>query len=120
MKKNTNMKTNLTFDITKVRWATFYYCNQEGVKRIFKPDLTVNGIHFNPNEYSYPLDRNFPNETLLERARRLDLLDRWTPTIVFTFTKYDTISIKGKRAVKLKQVWDAYIFRKNKNKNKNK
>lgn len=114
------MKT--TIDIKKAHYCSFGYVNQEGSIRNREPILpTVNGIIIIvSNDYAYPLDHNFPKETMFERAARLDIVDRWTPIIIFTFTKYDTITIKGDRAIELYEVWNAFIFSKQNKNSKNK
>lgn len=112
-------RMSMTIDIKKARYASFGFVNQEGNISSHQHKMpTVNGSTFMENDYAYPLDHNYPNETRIERARRLDILDRWTPIVIFIFTKYDRVEFRGERAKSLWQAYNAFMFSKQKGKKK--
>lgn len=65
------MKT--IFDINKVAYCTFWYENQNGI-RSNKDRTSVHGISIDSLVYALP-HPEYPCETVLERARRLNILD---------------------------------------------
>jgi hypothetical protein len=109
--------TNRTkLDLNKVQHATFFYRNQFGNEREIKPTVvTSRNVKFSPAEIAFP-NPNFPNETMLERAIRLRILDMWTPVIKFQLTANHSIEYTGKKAIALNEAWNARIFGKKKGK----
>lgn len=106
------MKHNIVFDLTKVLYATFVYVNQEGdISRYDK--VSVRGIRFDRLEYAHPMYPEYPLETMYERAKRLGILDVWTPRVTMTFVR-GTLVFKGERANEIWKMWNTYIFSKQK------
>lgn len=103
------------FDLSKVVSIEFYWRNKEDtIKHSKQPKyFSCNGIIFNAKEYA-PHLKGYELETTLERARRLDILDSWTPVIKLKmFSNYPLI-FEGLRALKIKAMWDAKIYGKKK------
>jgi hypothetical protein len=96
-------------DINKVAYAWFYYVNQWG-HTYRKPIVSVHGIEIQePDGYAL-YHHDYPLETNLERAKRLDILDTWTPIVWFKFTTTRKIAFSGDRALSLWATYRAKIF----------
>ncbi len=99
-------------DINKCQWARFFYRNQYGQTSNIKPHWhTVRNEIFTVNELAlhHPL---YAGETMLERAKRLKLVDRWVPEIIFKLTAHECITYTGQKAVDMDKAWKAKIFKK--------
>lgn len=104
------MKTQRTIAFNKVQWADYYYQNQDGDKLRYEPKkLTVHGISFEPDAFAV-YHRDYPLETLLERAKRLDILDRWHPVCVLVFTANKSLRYTGKEATKVWKAYNSHIY----------
>lgn len=104
------MKPQRTVDFRKVSWAEKYYVNHEGVRRRIKPaQPTVHGIDVDWSEQaaSHP---DFPHETMLERARRLDLLDIWTPVCKLVVAANRQLYYFGEDAHRIYKAYNAHIY----------
>jgi len=88
-----------------VQWAKFYYVNQYGQQShtelkystvrmclVSRTDLA----HHHPQ---------YPGETEYERAKRLDLLDVWTPVAVFKVCANESVVYTGAKAIEMKGLW---------------
>jgi len=104
------MTSNRTvLDLGKVQYASFFYRNQEGSVFYTKPKApTVRGqVVGDEIAHFHPL---YPGETMLERAKRMDILDRWTPVCVLQLTANHYITYTGKKAVSIWKAWREKIY----------
>lgn len=93
-----------TIDFSKVTSAHFYWRNQEyNIRLKHKPmQATVRAVPVG-NEPA-AAHHDFPSETMIERAKRLDLLDKWVA--VARFQMYSQkLEFVGEDA---KAKWNAY------------
>lgn len=110
------MTTQLTLDLNKVVLCRYWYETQDGVTSRIKPSLpSVRGLTFNsaafaPTHYDYPL------ETLIERAIRLDILDEWVAKCLCKTVSGYTVKYTGKKATSIWEAYKAITFSKRKNK----
>lgn len=103
-----------TIDLNKAISVTLWYENQCGDTKFSKPSTySTNGISFEPSDYAYS-HPEFLQETCLERARRLNILDIWTPKIKVTFSASRSSRFSGDRALRIWEKWNAKIFGKKK------
>lgn len=96
--------------VSKIAYAVFYWRSGE-YERFLKPKLpTVHGCEIEPNEFAaYHTD--YPQETLVERARRLDLLDsQWVPVFKLILNNGHTLEYTGKKALSLKEKYSSQQF----------
>lgn len=103
-------------DLSSVAHATFYYRNAEDnihlIRRPNKP--TVRGVIIETNRTTYTLEHQcYPCESLLEKAKRLDILDHWTPVIKLQLRNGHLLTFEGSKAEKLNTLWKAKIYGKN-------
>lgn len=94
---NSNRKI---INLNKVQYVWLYYENQEGDKVQTKPQWsTVRGIRMQDSEYAYPYITSYPFETNLECAKRLDILDEWTPVCKVQLSKHHQLKYTGKKSI---------------------
>lgn len=107
------MNSNQTvLDLNSVAYANSYWRNQHGQIRKYKPTLpTANGSMFNPNEYA-SYHHSFPQETMMERAMRLDILDTWTFVECLQLRNSHSLSYTGKKGRAMQQAFNAKVFSK--------
>ena len=100
--------TNKTvLDLSKVQHGTYFWINQYGNQRQYPPEPdSVYGTVLPTSYAAYHPD--FPGETVIERARRLDLLDKWKPVVSFQLTANHTITYTGEKATLM---WNMYCER---------
>jgi hypothetical protein len=110
------MKTDnhTLLDLSKVAYANFYYRNQHSsiFTRTLPKRPTANGSPFNPDDYAY-YHSDYPQETLLERAKRLEILDRWTPVCKLQLSNGHTLEYTGDKAKAIWSEWRKRIFKQN-------
>jgi len=103
-------------DLNKVQWMRFYYVNQYGQTNntiINFPTIRSSAIYPEQLAAHHPL---YPGEAELERAKRLDLLDVWTPVCVLKLTANECLQYTGDKAIAMRDAWQAKIFgKKNEN-----
>ena len=58
----------------------------------------------------------YPGETMLERARRLDLIDRWQPVVYVKQPCNHGLLYEGRCALEIWKAWNARVFGKRKKK----
>jgi len=109
--------TQLTISLDKVIYCRYWYENVEGQSVKCKPSQpSVRGVTFNPNAFaSYHQD--YPLETLMERAIRLDILDTWTPVCLCKTVSGKSVTYQGAKATKIWETYNAMIFNRGKPKN---
>lgn len=100
-----------TFSLSSVAYASFYWRNREdNIHCRTEPKYySANGVIFNAKEFA-PLVDGYEGETLLERARRLGILDSWTPVVKFTLKNGHRLIFEGERAKSLWKAWNAKVF----------
>lgn len=105
----------IVLDLNKVQWAKYYWINQYGDRRHI--DVTVPTVRSQPvfdSEYA-AYHPDYPCETELERAKRLDLLDIWQPVCYMQLTANHSVTFTGTKATTMWKMWCAKILnRKNK------
>lgn len=97
-------------DLSKVQHGTFFYRNQFG--RRFNKKVTypsVDGKHISKDEIA-AYHNMYPGETMRERAARLDIVDVFTPVVVFQLTANHSITYTGEKAKSLWREWQSRIF----------
>lgn len=111
MKQNNN---RIVVDLNKCQYAAFWYVNQYGISVFVKPALpTVRGAYCASYELAgYHPD--YPSESMLQRAERLNLLDTWTPVCQFQLTANHSLTYTGDKAVNMWKAWREKIFNKKK------
>lgn len=97
-------------DIKKVRYAWFYYMNQDGSKCSVKPRKpSVHGVFFDENERALAHDL-YPDELAIDRAKRLGILDVWFPVLKCELAAHRTLTFTGDKALKLWDIWKGRIY----------
>jgi hypothetical protein len=106
------MKRNnrIVVDLSKCQHAIFGYTNQFD-QWSYKKIVSCRGLQFKPD------DKCFMSEmTLLEHAKRNNLLDVWTPTLILKLTASETLQYTGDKAITMYKAWNERIFNRNKRK----
>lgn len=104
----------IVVDLAKVQWANYYYRNQHGETRPIKPyDPTVYGQKVSHTERAmwHP---DYPQELAIDRAKRLGLIDVWTPELKLKLTASEYLIYTGAKASSIYKEWNARIFGKRK------
>lgn len=102
--------TQQTINLKAVKECIFFYRNQDGDTSKHKPLFnTVHSIDIDHNTTVVPL-MEYPHETAIERARRLDILDKWVAICILKFTKYHTVEYKGTKATTMHQAYRKLIY----------
>lgn len=104
--------TQLTIDLNSVSYCSFYYKNQWGNVRRIKPKKPTRLGQVIPNEFALPLDPAFPSETLIERGRRLELVDIWTPVCRYQFRNNHSMKFTGDKAIAKHKQYQTHIYNK--------
>lgn len=115
---NTRKNNNIIVNLNKVSYASFgYKCLSLGRTyfRTTKPTQpTVNG-----HEFDCEVLRFGSEETMLQYAKRRDLLDCWYPELTLQLSNNHSLIYTGNKAISLWEAWKALIFSKqNKQKGK--
>lgn len=108
----TKRNNNLVIDLNKCAYAWFYWRNQFNEVLRKKPlGPTVHGFPFDPTELiQLPvIDKPI---TRLEHAKRLNILDTWTPVVRFRMCCADVLEFTGPRAQALWKAWNEKQFKK--------
>lgn len=112
-----------TIDVTTILRAHFYYRNSENNchRETLPEHPTIHGTEMpDMDKEPAPFNHDYPGETLLEKARRLDLLDTWTPVLLCrrkTKHSYETVTFEGELAEKMWSGYRAWRFGKTKTSN---
>lgn len=112
----TKKDNRIVVDLSKCQWARFYYRNQFGQTRNTLPYsaiFTVSGIEHHNDEKAF-WHPDFKDEKLLVRAKRLGILDIWTPELYLKLTANAGLIYTGDKAVSMWEAWKARIFKKEK------
>jgi len=98
--------TQRTVDFNKVQWADYFWINGKGDQRRKMPEgHTVNGDDIVADAIAWPMRLAFPHETMLQRARRLEILDVWRPVCRLNISANRTLTYVG---IKATAIWKAY------------
>jgi hypothetical protein len=98
----------IVVDLNKVAYAWRGYVTLCGnFKRYRKPEYTVHGQEFVIDNLVYMGD-----ETLLDRAKRLQLLDTWIPYTTLQLSNYHSLTYTGEKAESIWKAWCEKIFNK--------
>ena len=101
--------TTTNFDMGKVLHMTFWWTNQEAMRVRTKPKgFTARGRPVG-DEPAMPHEL-YPGETMLERARRLDLIDHWRPVVYVKQPCNHGLMYEGRRALEIWKAWNARVF----------
>lgn len=114
MENMTNMNAQITLDLNKVIYMGLFYENQEGMIKQFKPLVVT--VHGKPIPlYAYAsYHHDYPEETIMERARRLDTIDVWTVCLIVHMQGGVRFRFTSDRAKTLWKSWNAKIYNKKK------
>lgn len=96
-------------DFRKVVYANFYWRSGTYHRELKPRNPTVRGVEIVPNEFASP-HHDYPCETLLERARRLQILDIWIPVCVFIMTNGHRLEYTGNKAKELWKTYNTKVF----------
>jgi hypothetical protein len=108
------MKPQRTIDFNKVQWADYWWQNQDGTKLRYKPEkneYSVHNVAIEPNAPAW-YHPDYPHETNLERAIRLDVLDKWHPVCTLVFGANKHLRYTGEQATKVWRQYNAHIYSK--------
>lgn len=104
------MSAQRTVNFRAVQYMENYWTTRTGLARKLKPKQpTVNGIGVSPillAAWHY----NYPGESELERANRLDILDTWTFNTKLVITANKSLHYKGESAKKIAKAYNGYIY----------
>ena len=96
-------------DISKIAYVIFFYRSGE-YERFLKPRKhTVHGCEIDEEEFALPY-HDYPHETLIERARRLDIIDKWIPVLKISMNNGHILEFTGKKAISLKEAFSSKQF----------
>lgn len=104
----------IVLDLSKAQFASMWYVNQEGSISFKKPpEQTVRArlVHVTEPAAPHP---DYPGETMIERARRLNIIDIWQPVCTFQLTANHNVTYTGKKAIVMWKAWNERIFNKKK------
>jgi len=109
------MNSTTHFDMGKVLSMTFWWANQESQRAKARPKgFTVRGRPVG-DDPAMPHEL-YPGETTLQRARRLDLIDRWRPVVYVKQPCNHGLLYEGRCALEIWKAWNARVFGKRKKK----
>lgn len=104
-------------DLKKVAYARYFYREvRTKIERTIKPTKhSVNGQMFEDTDLAMT-HNNYPNETMLSRAKRMCILDVWMPVWKAIMCNGHEIEFTWRKAHEMDKAWRAYIFNKKKGK----
>ncbi len=114
------MKNNrIVLDLNKCQYAWRSWVTACGnYKRAEKPTgPTVHGQEFDVQSVAFPyIPSSFflNDETMLERAKRVGILDTWIPCVTFQLTANHRLTYTGDKAEAMWKAWCERIFYKGK------
>lgn len=105
------MNTNRTIvDLNKVQYADFFWSTSTMTSPTKPKQPTVNGVIVGDEPAAW-LDE-FPNETMLQRATRRGLLDKWEPVVRLQLTANHSLTYTGAKAQSIWREWNKRQFSK--------
>lgn len=110
------MSTHRTLpNLRKASIAQRWWQNQTG-QVTFNESLvmgnSVNGTVVSDNEPAMYHSEAPPNESTLARARRRNILDKWTLHVRFLFTGGQRVEYTGETATRMYEVWKGIVYKK--------
>ena len=113
----TNQRT--VVDISKVAYANFFWRSTRlGATHIvaLKPKYpTYDGLPVPEGKRIAPESEGMLNETMLEYAKRCNLLDNWIPVVKLQMSNSHTLEYTGAKAQSIWREWCSKQFNKKKN-----
>lgn len=112
----TKRDNRIILDLSKCQYARFYYRNQHGDTRNILPApqyMSVRGCDIEKTASSFP-HPDYPYESMYDRAKRLGLLEHWTPEVFFKVTANAGVIFTGDKAMSMYAAWNEKIFNKHK------
>ncbi len=110
------MSHSTLLNLRHVTHTFTWWDNGRGVQcKKIPPTPTANGCLIVPNFRAYPHPL-FPNETELERAKRLGILDQWTFVVEFILHKGHKLTFKGEKAQELYNIYKGVVYNRSKKK----
>ncbi len=112
-----NLRNNLIVcDLNKAQWIFKHWRNQYGnVKSILPTCDTVRGEELKSGELAL-YHPDYPVESMVQRGRRLGLLDVWTLEVWVKFNSTGYLVYTGDKGQRILDVWNAKIYGKQKRK----
>lgn len=109
------MSAQLVIDYSKIVYAAYFHRNQTSTltRRVKPRKPTINGVALNMLATARPYFHDYPHETVLERARRLDAVDTWIPVCVLG-TVRQKFRFEGEEAIKQWKAYKSFKFGKRK------
>ena len=105
-----HMNNQLTVDFKAVSHARFHWKNQYGMTLRCKPRRpTVHGKEV-PNEIA-PYIQGYENETMLMRAVRRNLLDKWQAQCILYLRNNHSLMFVGDKAQQMFDAYNAHIYK---------
>ena len=107
----TTHNNHLVVDLNKVAYAVFFWRNQHSEANRLRPKHpTAHCSRIYEDDYAWPYSLEYPAETAIERARRLDVLDHWIPVVRLRLACADVIEFTGKKAKSVWKEWNYKIY----------
>lgn len=107
----TTYNNHLVVDLNKVAYAVFFWRNQHSETNRLKPrHPTAHCSRVYEEDYAWPYSMEYPAETAIERARRLEVLDKWIPVVRLRLACADVVEFTGKKAVEVWKAWKYKIY----------
>ena len=105
---------HIVCDLNKVSYAKHYYENQHGQTYRTRPTSHTSRGEAIPEGFhkAIPGRKETYAETNLEAARRLGILDVWTPVTRLQFANCHAIEYTGEKAQSIWKAWNEKIFNK--------
>ena len=104
------MSSQLTLDFRAVSHARYFYVNRFGEVARCKPKVPTVHCKKIPDAYAFPYYQDYPCETVVERVRRLGLLDEFTPHCVLQLRNNHSLSFVGNKAKQMFHAYNSYIY----------
>jgi hypothetical protein len=106
------MSNRTVLDLNKVQWAKFFWQNQYGDIKTYKPKKpTLYGCTIDTDSFCMAREGE-TREKVSDRIKRLGREDRWFPTVVFQLAANHNVTFTGDKANIMWQAWGEKIFNK--------
>jgi hypothetical protein len=105
-------ENNKIVDLKKVQWVELRFRNQLGqlVKQL-PPTPTASCFALTDDLFCPAIPKlNWPRESLLARAMRKKIVDKWTPVLTLQLTANHSLTYTGEKALTLYKAWCAKIY----------
>ena len=110
----------MLINFSSVQFVEQWYENQTGIRRSSVPtEPSVHGTTIPADEPAL-YHSLYVSESLLERAKRLNLLDVWSLIVTFNINSNRTIVFRNSEAKQMYRNYQSWLFGKQKSKTKTK